>query len=132
VSSGWADVAVAGWAFGHMRYEHPDQWRDSVTSALSEMERALRPQGVTILIETLGTGVEKPKTSPELAEYLGWLEHVLGMTRMEIRTDYLFPDADAAARATSFFFGRAFADAVRRRGNRRIPECTGLWWRRRG
>ena len=83
------------------------------------------------MIETLGTGEERPRPpSPELAEYYAWLEGEQGMERLAIRTDYRFPDAAAAARATGFFFGGEFAARVQREGWSRIPECTGLWWRR--
>src|SRR5262249_23430218 len=68
--------------------------------------------------------------SDELAEYVAWLEGERGLARVAIRTDYLFPNMETAARTTGFFFGDAFADRVRCEGWRRVPECTGLWWRR--
>ena len=37
---------------------------------------------------------------------------------------------EAATRATGFFFGGEFAARVQCEGWSRIPECTGLWWRR--
>jgi hypothetical protein len=52
------------------------------------------------------------------------------MERLAIRTDYRFPDPGVAARATGFFFGGEFAARVLHEGWSRIPECTGLWWRR--
>ena len=128
VADGWADLAVAGWVFGHLRYWLPDGWRDAIGAALAEMKRALRPGGALVVIETLGTGREDPEPpSPALAEYYAWLEETHGMTRAAIRTDYAFPDVDTAARVTGFFFGEAFGERVRREGWRRIPECTGLW-----
>ena len=131
VRAGWADVAIAGWALGHLRSWCADSWRKTIARALAEMDRALRPGGTLIVIETLGTGEERPRPpSPELAEYYAWLEGEQGMERLAIRTDYRFPDAAAAARATGFFFGGEFAARVQREGWSRIPECTGLWWRR--
>jgi ubiquinone/menaquinone biosynthesis C-methylase UbiE len=131
VASGWADVAIAGWAFGHMRYEHAEAWRDVVARAIAEMRRALRPAGALIIIETLGTGTEVPRPpSAELEEYFAWLESEHGMQRKSIRTDYQFADAETAARATRFFFGPEFAARVRERDWSRIPECTGIWWSR--
>jgi SAM-dependent methyltransferase len=130
VRSGWADLAIAGWALGHLRAWHVDHWRDSIGRALAGMERALRPGGTLVVIETLGTGEERPRPpSPELAEYYAWLEGDQGMERLAVRTDYRFPDPETAARATRFFFGGEFAARVQREGWSRVPECTGLWWR---
>ena len=132
VASGQADVAIAGWVFGHLRYERADEWRDAIGRAIAEMDRALQPGGTLIVIETLGTGRETPHPpSPELAEYFAWLEGEQGMRRDVIRTDYAFPDAETAAVATGFFFGAEFAARVREHNWARIPECTGLWSRAR-
>lgn len=131
VPDGWADVAVAGWVFGHLRYWMPDAWREEIAAALGEMKRALKPGGALIIIETLGTGREDPQPpSPALAEYFDWLEKDHGMTRIAIRTDYLFPDVASAAEIAGFFFGAEFGDRVKREGWQRIPECTGLWSKR--
>jgi ubiquinone/menaquinone biosynthesis C-methylase UbiE len=133
VRAGWADVALAGWALGHLRSWCADTWRETIARALAEMDRALRPGGTLIVIETLGTGEEQPRPPGiELAEYYAWLEGAQGMQRAAFRTDYRFPDADSAARATGFFFGREFAARVLKERWSRIPECTGLWWRRSG
>ncbi|MFT3765210.1 MAG: class I SAM-dependent methyltransferase [Minicystis sp.] len=131
VANGEADLGIAGWVFGHLRYWMPDDWKDAVGHALAEMRRALRPGGTMIVIETLGTGREDPlPPSAALAEYYDWLEGEHGMTRAAIRTDYAFPDVATAAATTGFFFGEDFGERVRREGWSRIPECTGLWWKR--
>jgi len=131
VSSGWADVAIAGWVFGHFRAWMPDDWQDQVSRALGEMARALRPGGALIVIETLGTGSETPAPpTPALEEYFSWLERAHGLERRAIRTDYQFADVETAATITGFFFGDAFAARVRREGWSRVPECTGLWSKR--
>jgi ubiquinone/menaquinone biosynthesis C-methylase UbiE len=131
VPSGWANLGVAGWVFGHFRLWMPEGWRTEIAAALAEMDRALAPGGALVVVETLGTGREEPEPpSPALAEYYAWLEQDQGMTRAWIRTDYEFPDAATAARVTGFFFGEAFGERVIREGRRRIPECTGVWSRR--
>jgi ubiquinone/menaquinone biosynthesis C-methylase UbiE len=133
VASGWADVAIAGWVFGHFRYWMPEAWRLRVGRALAEMKRALRPGGSLIVIETLGTGsLEPAPPSPELAEFYAWLEQEQGFARRAIRTDYAFPSVARAAEVTGFFFGAEFARRVLAEQWTRIPECTGIWSQRLG
>lgn len=128
VGDGWANLAIAGWVFGHLRYWMPEGWRDEVGKALAEMRRALVPGGAMILIETLGTGRERAEPpSPELAEYVAWLEAEHGFSRTVIRTDYVFPSVEEAAATAGFFFGEAFGARVREKGSARIPEFTGVW-----
>ncbi|MEM7271436.1 MAG: class I SAM-dependent methyltransferase [Actinomycetota bacterium] len=126
--SGIADAAVAGWVFGHQREWRPTDWRTIVAGFLAECDR-VTAGGTIIVIETLGTGHERPHPSPELAEYYDWLETEMGFGRTWIRTDYVFPTVEAAAAITGDFFGPHFAALVRRRRWSRIPECTGIWVR---
>jgi ubiquinone/menaquinone biosynthesis C-methylase UbiE len=126
-----ADIGVAGWVFGHLRHWWPDQWRDEIGRALDELARVLRPGGTTIVVETLGTGTDRAAPPNQmLAEYYAWLERERGFSRREIRTDYRFADVESAARVLGFFFGPQKAELVRAHGWARVPECTGVWWRR--
>jgi hypothetical protein len=85
-----------------------------------------------VIIETLGTGETTPRPpAAHLEEYYSWLENDRGFAKQVLRTDYQFSDSDTAARATEFFFGTEFAVRVREEGWARVPECTGLWWRRK-
>lgn len=128
IASGWADIAIAGWVFGHFCSWMPDDWQAQISLALDEMRRAVRPGGALIVVETLGTGNETPAApSPQLDEYFAWLERCHGLARRAIRTDYQFADVESAAATTGFFFGDAFAARVRRERWSRVPECTGLW-----
>ena len=124
VTAGWASAAVAGWVFGHQRSWNPDGWRLSIARCLDQMQRALMPGGISIVIETLGTGVDTPRPPPALLDYYAWLEEERGFTRRELRTDYLFASEEEARALCGFFFG----DGVAVHGAR-VPECTGLWWR---
>lgn len=124
---GWADLAVAGWVFGHALRWHPHDWQERITRALTAMRRALGPGGRLVVIETLGTGVTDPAPPPGLVGYQRWLESEWGLARREIRTDYRFGSVDEAATAMGFFFGEAMAERVRANGWSRVPECTGGW-----
>ena len=131
VPSGWADVAIAGWVFGHFCHWMPDGWQGEVTRAIGEMRRALKPSGAIVIIEKLGTGSETPSPPNDaLASYYAWLEAEHGFARTSVRTDYRFADVETAARTTGFFFGDAFAARARAEGWARVPECTGIWSRR--
>jgi ubiquinone/menaquinone biosynthesis C-methylase UbiE len=122
-----ADLGIAGWVFGHFRSWMADNWKHEVGTALQELERATRPGGTVIVIETLGTGTESPAPVPELLEYYEWLERERGYTRDSIRTDYLFASVEDAQRVTGAFFGQEFSSKVREQEWRRVPECTGIW-----
>lgn len=130
---GTADLAVAGWVFGHLRSWHPETWRHEIGRGLEAMARALRPGGVQVIVETLGTGttVAAPPTEA-LAEYYGWLENTHGFQRQVLATDYAFESVSAAIEGMGFFFGEALCERIRANAWVRVPERTGLWWRRIG
>ena len=125
-----ADIAIAGWAFGHALDWYPDRWRLEVGAAVDEMGRVLRPGGTAIILETMTTGSPTPAPpTPGLASYYGWLEVERGYRSRSIRTDYRFASLDEAEALTRFFFGDELADRVRSEEWIVLPECTGLWWR---
>lgn len=122
------DAAIAGWVFAHFRHWMPDGWRAEVNAALAEMTRVTRPGGLLLVIETLGTGHETPRTHAALDEYFAHLE-AQGFERQWVRTDYVFADVEQAARVCGAFFGETMAAEIRARGSERVPECTGVWSR---
>ena len=131
VADGVADIAIAGWSFGHSTGWHPDTWPREIESAIGQMRRALRPGGAAIILETLGTGRESPQPpTPALAEYYRLLEDRHGFASKWIRTDYRFESPAEADRLTRFFLGDELADRVRREQLVVLPECTGIWWAR--
>ncbi len=130
-AAGCADVVTAGWAIGHLRGWHPDDWKTQIDAVLAEMHRAVTPSGALIIAETLTTGSLTPAPpTAGLAEYYAWLEEAWGFTRQAIRTDYVFASVEAAAAETEFFFGPELAQAIRANGWARLPEWTGVWGKR--
>ncbi len=128
VEEGWADLAVAGWVFGHFRSWMAEDWQEQIGKALEQLRRALRPGGLLIVIETMGTGqLEAGPPSPSLGEYYAWLREQWGLQEQVIQTDYSFRSVDEASRLTGFFFGEAMAEKVRQNAWRRVPEHTGVW-----
>lgn len=131
LSGGVADVAIEGWALGHLVEDSEAPWLEPVQEAMHEMRRVVRPGGTLALIETLGTGVEEPAAPNErLAALYAHLEEE-GFQRVVIRTDYAFASVEEAEALCRFFFGDALADRVRDERLTVLPECTGLWWRQR-
>ena len=124
-----ADISIAGWSLGYNTMWHADSWRKEIGQALAEMKRVLRPGGTVVILETLGTGSEKPcPPTDDLATYYAWLEKEHGFSSTWIRTDYRFESLSEAQEATRFFFGNEFADRIGRENWVTLPECTGIWW----
>jgi ubiquinone/menaquinone biosynthesis C-methylase UbiE len=124
-----ADVSIAGWSLGYFTIWYAESWRQEIGQALAEMKRVLRPGGTVVILETLGTGSEKPcPPGDALATYYAWLENEHGFSSTWIRTDYRFQSLSEAQESTRFFFGDEFADRIGRENWVILPECTGLWW----
>lgn len=119
------DIAMAGWVYGHFRYWMFDGWEDVLDKALAEMARVTKPGGDLIIIETMGTGVEQPQSSPLDVYYDHLRAH--GFTSRWLRTDYAFETIEEAVDTMSMFFGEAFADTIRKNNWTHIPECTAVF-----
>jgi ubiquinone/menaquinone biosynthesis C-methylase UbiE len=125
-----ADLAIAGWSFGHATSWDAERWQLVIGAALTEMQRVLRPGGTAVVIETLGTGRTEPAPpNQQLADYYAWLERDLGWQRLWIRTDYRFRSQAEADELTEFFFGSRSATLPGPTGQVIVPECTGIWWK---
>lgn len=125
VADGSADALIEGWAVAHYVDWEPDSWAAAVDAAVAEMRRVVRPGGIVVLIETLGTGGTEPMPpTPALAALYDHLETVHGFDRSWVRTDYAFADPDTADHVVRTFFGDDMA--VHLDGSR-LAECTGIW-----
>jgi ubiquinone/menaquinone biosynthesis C-methylase UbiE len=125
------DLGLAGWSFGHATGWYPDSWRQHIRAAVDELLRVVRPGGMAMIFETLGTGTSQPEAPNQLLEdYYQYLERERGFASAQIRTDYRFDSNQEAEELTRFFFGDEFGDRVSDQGWIVVPEWTGLWWRR--
>ncbi len=125
-----ADITVAGWNFGHLVGWYPETWPQEIDAAVREMERVVRPGGVAIIFETMGTGHETPQPpTTGLAAYYQHLEQHHSFSTTTFRTDYRFRSVEEGARLTRFFFGDELADRIITTQQTILPECTGMWWR---
>ena len=123
-----ADVILAGWSFCYAALDAGEEWQPALEEALSEVGRVLRPGGVLILIESLGTGFELPNRPDVLVDYLAYLD-THGFESTWVRTDYCFTNKGEAKDLTTFFFGEAHMPMWETEGGVVVPECTGLWWK---
>ena len=130
-----ADLVIAGWSFCYLAVWGEDEWKSAVEDGLREIERILRPGGTVIIIETMGTGTEKPNPPEHLSAYYDWLTEA-GFERGWVRTDYRFESLEEAVELSTFFFGEEMGQQVRKKNWQIpfrapvLPECTGIWWRK--
>lgn len=126
------DLVTAGWSFGHATEWIPGAWQADVRAAVAEMMRLLRYNGVAIIFETLGSGVDQPAPpTPALAACYALFEDEFGFVRTPIATDYRFVSPTECAELTGFFFGVAMTGALQPDGSVILPEWTGAWVYRR-
>ncbi len=128
IDDDWADAAIAGWVYGHFTEQWPDSWHAELDQAIAEMNRVVKPGGIEVVIDTLGTAVDQPAApSPALGEYHARLE-AMGFTRTVLRTDYRFASVAESIELLDWFFG--LGDWARDHNDPLVPEFTG-WWERR-
>jgi SAM-dependent methyltransferase len=130
VRAGWADFGIEGWAFLQIAVWHRQDWRVQMGQALDEMQRAVRPGGKMILIETLGTGESRPKVEPFFRTVYNFLEAECGFASLDIRTDYCFETMEQIQSVVVPLFGQAMIERLVKTGAGWVlPECSGVWWR---
>ncbi len=125
-----ADLAVGGWALCYASARDGTDSTAGLNRAFEEIFRILRPGGTVILLDTLGTGNEEPAPLPKLREYYDYLTRG-GFSFKWIRTDYRFESVQEAVELTRFFFGDVLAEKLETQQSRILPECTGVWWKKK-
>ena len=129
--SGWADIVTVGWAIGHFTRWYADDWPIPAGRVLRELHRLAAPNGVIVIIETVGTGTLTPgPPNLRLAAYYTWLEQEWGFAGQVVSCDLSFSSVDEAAALTGFFFGTDMADRVRANHWARLQGWAGLWSKR--
>jgi ubiquinone/menaquinone biosynthesis C-methylase UbiE len=124
-----ADLAVSGWSVSYLAVWNQENGTAELDKWLAEMERVLRPGGMIILFESLGTGNETPIRLEHVESTYQWLDSG-GFENKWIRTDYKFESVTEAAELAGFFFGEQMEEQIRKKGSVILPECTGVWWRK--
>jgi SAM-dependent methyltransferase len=125
------DLVTAGWSFGHATEWIPGAWQADVRAAIGEMLRVLRPGGVAIIFETLGSGADQPAPpTTALAECYALFEREFGFVCTPVSTDYRFASVAEATELTEFFFGMALTGTAQPDGTAIVPEWTGAFVRR--
>ena len=123
-----ADLVISGWSFCYLAVWGGSNWQFDLQAGLNEIQRILRPGGMALLIESLGTGTEKPRPPEHLGAYFGWLTEA-GFERGWTRSDYRFESLEEAVELSTFFFGPEMGQQVREKNWVILPECTGIWWK---
>ena len=129
-----ADMVISGWSFCYLAVWGGPEWRSALQNGLNEIQRILRPGGMILIIESLGTGTEKPRPPEHLQAYFDWLAEApfgdgTGFERGWTRSDYRFESLDEAVELSTFFFGEEMGRQVREKNWVILPECTGIWWK---
>jgi len=121
------DLIVSGWSFCYLAVWGGNEWRSALDDGLKEVRRILRPGGMVIIFETMGTGHESPQPPEHLDGYYVWLTEA-GFKSSWLRTDYKFASMEEAEELSTFFFGDEMGRKVIENNWQILPECTGIWW----
>ena len=118
------DISIEGWSFGHLiseNYDNVEYWSNRIIDELKRISSKI------VIIETLGTNVEKPfPPNPSLSSFYNLLKKN-GFNEYIIRTDYKFESVEQAKYVLGSFFGKEMKEDIRKGKKNRIKEFTGIW-----
>lgn len=64
------DMVISGWSISYLIMENDINWKEEFDRTFNEIKRLVRSGGTVIIIESMGTGKEKPELPNErLADY---------------------------------------------------------------
>lgn len=130
LSARWADIAIEGWSFIQIMAWQTETWQQEIGQAIKEMLRIVRPGGVVILVETLGTGETEPNPPARFKVVYDYFEREWQFSSRWIRTDYCFSTTEQIRQFVSPAFGESMLERTyKSEAGIILPECTGIWWR---
>lgn len=123
------DLVVSGWSICYLANTNNKDWEENLDLIMAELRRVLKPNGMIIIFETLGTGYESPNPPDFLTFYYSALENKYGFSHRWIRMDYPFSSPVEAKNHVEFFFGPEISRLIDENQWSTVPECAGIWWR---
>ena len=118
------DISIEGWSFGHLISENSDNVEYWSTRIIDELKRI---SSKIVLIETLGTNVEKPfPPNQSLSTFYNLLKEN-GFNEYIINTDYKFESIEQAEYILGSFFGKEMKEDIRKGKKSIVKEFTGIW-----
>jgi len=123
-----ADILIEGWSFGHTIVEYEVDVPGTTEKLIDNLNKLIKDNGIIVIIETLGTNIDKPKSiNQPLDHFYSLIEKKYGFNKTIIRTDYMFNEYNEAADVLGFFFGKEMKEEILQKKINIIPEYTGIW-----
>jgi len=119
------DIVIEGWSFGHLIVNEKNDKDLWIRKIIDESIRLANDK--IIIIETLGTNVNKPIPPGEVLPYFYEKLELYGFKKNIIETDYKFHDYKEASRIMGAFFGENMKNNILDNKYSVIKEYTGIW-----
>lgn len=128
------DLAIEGWSFLACIKFTPKGFeinnaKSKLNIQINNMIRNTRKGAPIIIIESLGTYVEKPSPYEVWIPIYEYLEKDLHFNNNIVRTDFHFSNIEEAIDLFPFFFGDEYKSKIINERKTIIPEFTGIWYK---